>query len=374
MRPETLAIQKHNATFDTVQPVGAPIHLSTTFLRNEDGSFTDGYRYSRLDNPNRRVLEKTLTSLEKGAVAIAFSSGMAAVSALFQSFSTGDHIILPNNVFFNVKMLAEEVFKRWGLKYSLADVTDDVTLAKAVNSNTKLIWLETPSNPQLKITNIKAISAFAKARNIMVAVDNTWSTPVLSNPLEMGADIVMHSTTKYFGGHSDVMGGCLVFKKQSELSHKSRQIQLLGGAVPSPFDCWLLSRGIKTMPLRVKSQSSSALRIAEYLQDHPSIERVFYPGLKNHPKHAIAATQMKNGFGAMISVLVKGDAHNAIAFSNRLQLFTKATSLGGVESLIEHRKSVEGSDSLTPSNLLRISVGLEHVDDLIDDLKQALQN
>lgn len=374
MRPETIAIQQPNAIFDAVQPLGAPIHLSTTFLRNEDGSFTDGYRYSRLDNPNRRAFEKTLASLEKGTIAIAFSSGMAAVSALFQSLSTDDHIILPDDVFFNVKMLAEDVFKRWGLKYSLVDVTDEVALAKAVNSKTKLIWLETPSNPQLKITNIKAISAFAKAKSILVAVDNTWSTPVLSKPLEMGADIVMHSTTKYFGGHSDVMGGCLVFKKQNDLSHKSRQIQLLSGAVPSPFDCWLLGRGIKTMPLRVKSQSSSALQIAEYLQSHPQIECVFYPGLKSHPDHTVATSQMKNGFGAMISVLVTGDVRTAIAVSNRLQLFARATSLGGVESLIEHRKSVEGSDSPTPGNLLRISVGLEHVDDLIDDLKQALQN
>ncbi|MFD2561803.1 trans-sulfuration enzyme family protein [Aquimarina rubra] len=374
MKTETLAIKTSKEQNEGIHPVSSPLYLSTTFLRNEDGSFSDGFRYSRLDNPNRRDLERTLAILEKGKVAVTFSSGMAAVHALFQSLSTGDHIILPDDVFFNVKMLAKDIFQRWGLSFSLVDVTDEEALIKVITEKTKLIWLETPSNPQMKITNIKKITAFAQANKIMVAVDNTWPTPILSNPLEMGADVVMHSTTKYFGGHSDVMGGCLIFKTHNNISNKSRQIQLLSGAVPSPFDCWLLSRGIKTMPLRVKSQSASALRIAKYLCSHPKIESVFYPGLPEHPHHHIAKTQMKNGYGSMIAVLINGSGDNAITVSNNLKLFTKATSLGGVESLVEHRKSVEGINSLTPNNLLRISIGLEHADDLIDDLNQALKD
>ena len=373
LKLETLAIQSTKVEYEAIQSVSMPIHLSTTFLRNEDGSFMNDFRYSRLDNPNRRLLEKCLVALEKGKEAFAFSSGMAAIHALFQSLSSGDHILIPDDAFFNVNMLLNEVFNRWNLKFTAVDMSKLDQVSKAIQSNTKLIWIETPSNPQLKITNIKAIVKIAKANNALVAVDNTWLTPVLQKPLALGADIVMYSTTKYFGGHSDVMGGCLVLKENNALSNKIKQIQLLSGAVPSPFDCWLISRGIKTLSLRIKKQSKSAEKLAKHLDRHPKIKRVNYPGLKCHPQYSIAKKQLKNGFGAMLSVLIKGGKNRAIKISNKLKLFTTATSLGGVESLIEHRESVEGPNSTTPNNLLRISVGLEHIDDLINDWEAVLK-
>lgn len=373
MKLETAIIQGANAGFETVNSVSSPIHLSTTFLRNEDGTFTDDYRYSRLDNPNRRELEQNLALLENGEVAYSFSSGMAAISAVFQSLKSGDHVILPDDVFFNVRMLANDIFHQLGLEYSFVDMTNMDEVSRTFKTNTKMIWLESPSNPQLKITDVQKIAKLAKFNNALVAADNTWLTPILFKPLELGVDIVMHSTTKYFGGHSDVMGGCLVFKEENELSGKIKHIQMLSGAVPSPFDCWLINRGLKTLPLRVKSQSNTADKLAKFLEHHPKIEHVNYPRLKSHPQYEVAEVQLKNGFGTMLSVLVKGDEQNAKDTSNRLKLFKRATSLGGIESLIEHRKSVEGPNSRTPENLLRISVGLEHIDDLIADWAQALK-
>ncbi|MDH7446429.1 trans-sulfuration enzyme family protein [Aquimarina sp. 2201CG14-23] len=373
MKSETLALQYTKGTYEEIRSVDIPLHLSTTFLRNDDGSFTNDYRYSRLDNPNRRLLEKCFTALEKGKVAFAFSSGMAAIQAVIQSLNTGDHVVLPDDVFFNVKMLVKDIFKQWGLTYTYVDMTNSDKVVQSIRPNTTLIWIETPSNPQLKITDIKEIVQIAKSNDILVAVDNTWFTPILQNPIEIGADIVMHSTTKYFGGHSDVMGGCLVLKEKNELSNKIRQIQLLSGAVPSPFDCWLIMRGIKTLPLRIRTQSSTAKKLAEYLTEHPKIEKVYYPGLQNYPQYNIVKNQIKKGFGAMLSVLIKGNKNTTIKISNELKLFTTATSLGGVESLIEHRASVEGNHSTTPNNLLRVSIGLEHIDDLIRDWEKALK-
>ncbi|WP_299436425.1 PLP-dependent aspartate aminotransferase family protein [uncultured Aquimarina sp.] len=373
MKPETLAIHHTKDSTEEIKAVSSSIHLSTTYLRNEDGRFTNDYRYSRLDNPNRRQLEKSLAILEKGEVAYTFSSGMGAINAVFQSLKSGDHILIPDDVFFNVHMLLNDVFNRWNLRLTKVDMSDLEDVSKAIQSNTKLIWIETPSNPLLKVINIEAIVKIAKSNNIRVGVDNTWLTPVLLNPIELGVDIVMHSTTKYFGGHSDVMGGCLVLKKNNELSEKIKQIQLLSGAVPSPFDCWLIIRGIKTLPLRIKEQSKSAEKLANYLESHPKIKKVNYPGLKNNAQYEISKKQMKNGYGAMLSVLISGNKNTAISISNNLKLFTTATSLGGVESLIEHRESVEGPHTTTPDNLLRISVGLEHIDDLIADWEQALE-
>ena len=373
MKLETIAIQSTQSNIDNIKSVSSPIHLSTTYLRNEDGSFTDDFRYSRLDNPNRRLLENSLAQLEKGKLAYAFSSGMAAISTVFQTLKPNDHVLIPDDVFFNVKMLISDIFQQWGLKYTSVDMADLNEVSKALQKNTKLIWIETPSNPLLKITDIKAVVKIAKSNNVLVAVDNTWLTPVLQNPIDLGTDIVMHSTTKYFGGHSDVMGGCLILKENNELSTKIKQIQMLSGAVPSPFDCWLITRGIKTLPLRVNAQSKSAEKLANYLENHPKIEKVNYPGLKSHLQHNIAKQQMKDGYGAMLSVLIKGDKKIALSVSNKLKLFTTATSLGGVESLIEHRKSVEGVGSKTPDNLLRISVGLEHIDDLIKDWEGTLK-
>ncbi len=370
---ETLAIQSTQLPNEDTKVVSTPIFMSTTFEREADGSYASGYIYSRMDNPNRQLLEKSIALLEKGAVGLAFASGMAATTALFQTLPMGSHLILPHDAYYTTNDLAKTIFGDKGISISEVVMTDLEQVQQAIRPETALIWVETPSNPQLAVTDIRAVAKLAHSVGARCAVDNTWPSPVLQQPLLLEADIVMHSTTKYFGGHSDVLGGCLVVKEAGELSEQLRKVQALTGAVPSPFECWLVTRGIKTLSLRVKAQSSSAAKLAEYLAQHPKIEQVNYPGLPQHPQHEIAVQQMKNGFGGMLSVQVRGDAEHALAFTGKLQLFTAATSLGGVESLIEHRKSIEGPTSPTPDNLLRISVGLEHVDDLIADWAQALE-
>lgn len=374
MKFETLAIKSLENNLANTNAVSVPIYLSTTFVRNEDGSYNNDFLYTRSNNPNRQILEKSLALLEGGKKCYTFSSGMAAISAIFQSLSPGDHILIPDDVYYNVYLLLTEVFERWGLKFSIVDMSNKNEVIAAINDDTKLIWVETPSNPQLKITDIEQISKVAKNNNILLAVDNTWLTPVLVKPLELGADIVMHSTTKYFGGHSDVLGGCVILKEDNETAQKISDIQSLSGGVPSPFDCWLISRGIQTLHLRVTAQTKTAKKLAKFLENHPQIEKVNYPGLKSHTQFEIAKKQMKNGYGAMLSVLIKGNAETANQVANKLKIFTTATSLGGVESLVEHRKSVEGVNSNTPENLLRVSIGLENIDDLIEDWNQALSN
>ena len=367
---ETIAIKSIENHCKGAEPVSTPIYLSTTYKRHNDGSYVNDLIYSRNDNPNRKIVEQSIAQLEKGKYAFAFSSGMAAVSAVFQSLKTGDHIILPNDIYYAIKKLMLEVFKRWDLTYDLVEMTNIEAIKEAIKPNTSLIWIETPSNPQLKISEISAISKLATKNKIICVVDNTWATPVLQNPLELGADIAMHSSTKYFGGHSDVIGGCIILNNEA-LAKKIKSIQLLSGAVPSPFDCWLIARGIQTLHLRVMKQTENAFKLAHFLDKNPKIEKVYYPGLKSHPQHLIAKQQQK-GFGAMISVLINGNEDESFKISTKLKYFTAATSLGGVESLVEHRKSVEGENSTTPANLLRISVGIEHIDDLINDWKMAL--
>lgn len=369
---ETLAIQSTQLTNQDTQAVSTPIFLSTTFEREADGSYASGFVYSRMDNPNRQLLEKSIALLENGAVGLAFASGMAATTALFQALPQGSHLILPHDAYYSTNELAKTIFGEKGIRISEVNMTDLEALQQAVRPETALIWVETPSNPQLSISDIAAIAKIAHGVGAICAVDNTWPTPVLQQPLLLGADVVMHSTTKYFGGHSDVLGGCLIVKEQGPLAEKLRKIQALTGGVPSPFECWLITRGIKTLSLRVKAQTQSAGQLAQFLATHPQIEQVNYPGLPQHPQHPVAKRQMLGGFGAMLSVQVKGDAQQALALTGKLQLFTTATSLGGVESFVEHRKSIEGPASPTPDNLLRLSIGLEHVDDLIADWQQAL--
>ncbi len=368
---ETFAIKSTQNQFSNAEPISTPIYLSTTYKRNNDGSYNNDLVYSRNDNPNRKIVEHSIAVLENGNHAYAFSSGMAAVNSIFQTLKTGDHIILPDDIYYAIKKLMDQVFEPWGLKYDLVDMTDLIAVENAIKPATSLIWIESPSNPQLKISNIAAISKIAKNKNILCVVDNTWATPVFQNPLEIGADIVMHSSTKYFGGHSDVIGGCIVLN-DNNLAEKIKNIQVLSGAVPSPFDCWLIARGIQTLHLRVTKQAENALKLAQYLENHSKIEKVNYPGLASHSQHLIAKKQLKNGFGAMLSILIKGNEKETFEISTKLKYFATATSLGGVESLVEHRKSVEGNDSPTPSNLLRISVGIEHIDDLIADWENAL--
>ena len=369
---ETKAIQSTLIKDAQASSVTQPIYLTTTFEREDDGSYAHGFVYSRLDNPNRKQLEESVAMLENGDKGFAFASGMAAINAVFQTLKTGDHVIIPDDAYYAAEILLKDVYERWGLQMTKADMSNIEAVQNAVQPNTKLIWLETPSNPLLKISDIKTISSIAHKAGAMCAVDNTWATPVIQLPLDLGADIVMHSTTKYFGGHCDVLGGVVIIKNNEELARRLSSIQTKGGAVPSPFDCWMISRGIKTLSLRVKAQTENANQIAEYLSTHPEIEKVNYPGLTSHPQHAVAAKQMIGGFGAMLSVQIKGGAKEAMAVTSRLKLFTTATSLGGVESLVEHRQSVEGPYTKTPENLLRVSVGVEHIDDLINDWKQSL--
>lgn len=326
--------------------------------------------YSRVSNPNRSALEKVMAELEKGVEACAFSSGNTAGMSLFQALTPGSHIIAPDDMYWGFKKQLQSIFSGI-LEIDFVDLTTVEAIEGYIKPNTVMIWIETPSNPLLKVTDIAAVAAIAKKHNLLLACDSTFASPCFQNPIEFGADIVMHSSTKYIGGHSDVLGGILVTAAKTELWEKIRNIQQVGGAVPSPFDCFLLLRSIKTLPYRMKGHAENGLALAQYLENHPKIKAVYYPGLPSHPQYAIAKKQM-SGFSGMLSILVDGDAIYAKHVVNTVRLFAQATSLGGVESLIEHRASVEGPDTKTPQNLIRISVGLEHIDDLIADLQQAL--
>lgn len=369
---ETIAVHAGRAVDPSTGAVMPPIHLSTTFERHADGSYTDGFVYARTDNPNRRALEACLAQLEGGVAAAAFSSGQAATFSVFQALGAGDHLILPDDAYFGTRKLALDILGRWQLEATIVDMTNLDAVAAALRPNTRLIWVETPSNPLLKITDISAVAEIAHKAGAVCAVDNTWPSPVGQRPLQLGADLAMHSTTKYLGGHSDISGGAIVARTDDEFFARIRTNQTIGGAVPSPFDCWLLLRSIRSLPYRMRAHSEGAMRVAEYLADHPKVAETHYPGLPTHPGHEIAARQMLS-YGGMLSIQVAGGMEDAMDVAARVKLFTRATSLGGVESLVEHRASVEGPTSKTPANLLRVSVGLEHPDDLIADLAQALQ-
>jgi cystathionine gamma-synthase len=372
MKIETRAVHVGRRPEGGTRDVTPAIHLSTTFQKAEDGSLPGGFLYSRTDNPNRAALEEALASLEEGEAALAFSSGNAATLALLHALSPGDHIIAGEDVFYGTAILLHTL-SRWGLKHTFVNMQDLAAVERAVTTATRLIWVETPSNPLLRVTDLAAVAAIAQKANALLACDNTWATPLLQRPLQgLGADVVMHSVTKYLSGHSDVLSGALVFKYTGTLFEKVRSIQRDGGSVPSPFECWLTLRGLQTFPYRVRAQSSSAQKIAEFLARQPKIEAVHYPGLPTHPEHKIAASQM-SGFGGMLSIEVKGGQKEAFKLAASVKLFTHATSLGSTHSLIEHRASVEGANTRSPANLLRLSIGLEHPDDLIDDLAQALK-
>ncbi len=346
-----------------------PIHLSTTFQRAEDGSFP-GFDYTRTDNPNRAALEKALARIEGGAVSAAFASGVAAAMSIFQTLSPNDHVIAPLDAYYGIQRVLRDLFTRWQLAVDLVDMTDLDAVKKAVRKETRLIWVETPSNPTTKLTDLAAVAEIAHTAGALLACDNTWS-PIIQRPLDLGADLVMHSTTKYVGGHSDVLGGAIVSLRDDEFFQRLREVQGVGGAVPAPFDCWLVHRGIQTLPWRMRAHCENAFRVAQFLESHPQIARVHYPGLASHPQHELARRQMSL-FGGMVSCETKGDRARAMALPNKTRIFTRATSLGGVESLIEHRQSIEGPETRTPETLLRLSIGLEHADDLIADLDHAL--
>ena len=370
MKIETLAVHAGHTVDPSTGAVSLPIHLSTTFERDAEGTYSRGFMYTRNNNPNRQALEQGISALEGGAAAAAFASGMGASMSIFQALAPGDHVLAHVDAYYGTSRLLREIFQRWRLEMSFVDMSDLHAVEKALRPKTKLAWMEAPSNPLLKIVDLAAVAKIVHAAGAISVCDNTWA-PTLQRPFDLGADLVLHSTTKYFGGHCDVLGGIVVSKVEDDFFQRIRSIQYEGGAVPSPFDCWLILRGMRTLPWRMRGHSENTMRIADFLSGHRKVSRVHYPGLKLHPGHEIAAKQMSM-FGGMLSFEVKDGRDAAMSVAAKTKIITRATSLGGVESLIEHRASIEGAGTTSPEGLLRLSIGLENADDLIEDLDQAL--
>lgn len=371
MRFETLAIHA-GATIDSeTAAIAPPLHLSTTFAHGAAGERHAGYEYQRESNPTQERLEYCLAALEGGERALVFASGMAAMQSYLECLPNGAHLLIPNDCYTGLRTLCAEFLPLRGIHATALDMADLTAVRAAMRPETALIWVETPSNPLLAIADIALLAEIAHAHGAHLLCDNTFATPALQQPLQLGADAVMHSTTKYFGGHSDVMGGALVFAQADAVYEKVAHRRHITGNIASPFNSWLILRGARSLPARMAWHCSTARRIAGFLAAQPSISAVHYPGLQTHPGYAIAARQMRD-FGGMLSVQFEGGREAALRFASRVKIFTNATSLGGVESLIEHRASIEGRHPVSADNLVRISVGLEHPDDLIDDLKQAL--
>lgn len=372
-RPATLAAQALGWTDETTKAVVPPVHVATTYIRDADNRYRSGYSYGRDNNPGFRLPEALLTALEGGTACLMFSSGMAAAMAVFLALRPGDHVIAPQVMYWGLRNWLQSFAGQWGLSVQFVDASANDAIAGAVRpGQTKLIWIETPANPTWCVTDIAAAADIAHRAGARLAIDSTAATPILTRPIELGADIVMHSATKYLNGHSDVLAGALVTAAQDEAWERIAANRTNLGAILGSFEAWLLLRGMRTLPLRVERCCRSAQKIAEHYADHPRVETVLYPGLPNHPGHEVAARQMHGGFGGMLSIRVRGGEEAAIAAAARVQLWKRATSLGGVESLIEHRASIEGAGSPAPPDLLRLSVGIEDVEDLIDDLEQGL--
>lgn len=354
-----------------------PIFQTSTYIQESPGKHK-GYDYSRTHNPTRTALEKNIASLEEGKYGLAFSSGMSAISTITQMLNAGNHIICSDDVYGGTFRLFDKVLKKFNLEFDFIDLTSLQSLERYIKNTTKLVWLESPSNPLLKLIDIEATAKIAKSHGIVTVVDNTFATPFFQKPLKLGADIVMHSTTKYLNGHSDVIGGALVMNDQ-ELYNKLQFLQNAAGGVPGPFDCFLVLRGIKTLAIRMERHAENAMKIAQFLENHPKVRKVIYPGLNSHPQHELAKRQM-TGFGGIVTFFIKGGLEAARKFLERVKVFSLAESLGGVESLIEHPAIMthaslpkEVRDKIGISDeLIRVSVGIENVDDLIDDLKNAL--
>src|SRR6478735_1214212 len=332
MRIETLAVHAGHDPDPSTGAVTTPIHLSTTFERRIDGGYAGGHVYARTSNPNRTALEQALAALEDGEIALAYASGSAAMMAVFPALARGDHVIAPDDAYYGTLRQLREIFAGWGLEMDVADMTDLDAVEKLLRPTTKIVWVETPSNPLVRVVDIERLAALAHSVGARCVVDNTWATPVLQLPLDLGADIAMHSTTKYLGGHSDLLGGALVARKNDDFVERLSLMQKVGGAIPSPFDCWLLLRGIRTLPWRMRAHCENAMIIARYLETHPAIEAVNYPGLESHSGHDIARRQMSD-FGGMMSIQLRGGEQAALGLTHKLTLFTRATSLGGTESL-----------------------------------------
>ncbi|MGB3302719.1 MAG: cystathionine gamma-synthase [Gordonia sp. (in: high G+C Gram-positive bacteria)] len=356
--------------------VNVPIYASSTFAQDGVGNMRDGFEYARTGNPTRRALEANIAAIEEGQFGRGFASGMAATDALLRAIlRPGDHIVIPNDAYGGTFRLIDKVFSEWGITYSVAPVVDTDAIAQAITPQTKLVWVETPTNPLLNVGDIAAIAEVAHAAGAKLVVDNTFATPYLQQPLTQGADVVVHSTTKYLGGHSDVVGGAIITNDE-KLDADIAFLQNGAGAVPGPFDSYLTLRGIKTLAVRMERHCDNAEALVEYLSSHPKIEKVLYPGLADHPGHEAAAKQMRR-FGGMISVQLAGGREAALDFCAKTKVFTLAESLGGIESLIEHpgamtHASTAGSLLEVPDNLVRLSVGIEDAADLLEDVRQAL--
>ena len=373
--PETLAAQALGRVDEVTRALVPPVHPSTTYERDPDGGYRSGRGYTRPHNPSYDEPKALLTALEGGSDCLLFASGMAAATAVLQSLLPGDHVVASRVMYWALRTWLVDFAMSWGLDVEFVDTCNIDALAAAMRpGKTRLIWLETPANPTWDITDIAAAAGIARAAHAHLAIDSTVATPVLTRPLELGADLVVHSASKYLNGHSDVLAGALVCAQQDSFWQRIRTWHRDAGAVLGPFEAWLLLRGMRTLFVRVQRCSESALTIAQYLQQHPRITNVLYPGLPSHPGHAIAARQMHGGFSGMLSIRHKDGTAAAVATAARVTVFKRATSLGGVESLIEHRASIEGPSTPVPSDLLRLSIGLESPDDLIADLEHALEH
>ena len=373
LRPETLAAQGMGRIAEPYRDVVPPIYPTTTYERGADGSYPGGRVYSRADNPTYDQAEALIAALEGAASAMLFASGQAASAAVFQSLVPGDGALVPRNMYWALRKWLLAFAAPRGLKIEFYEnaSTDDLK-SKARALKPKLVWIETPANPTWDITDISAACEIARSIGAFVGVDSTSATPLLTRPIELGADIVMHSATKYLNGHSDVIAGALAAARDDERWQSMRYIRGSGGAVLGAFEAWLLLRGMRTLHLRVAAACANAQAIAARFEKHPKLSHVLYPGLRTHPNHEVAARQMRGGFGAMMSLRLRAGEAAAKAFTAKLRVFKRATSLGSVESLAEHRASVEGPDTLCPTDLVRLSIGVEHAEDLIADIDQAL--
>jgi len=379
MKFETLAIHAGQEPDPLTGAVMTPIYQTATYVQEGVGKPRNGYEYSRSQNPTRKALQDCLAALEGGRFGLAFASGLAATNTVLQLLNSGDHILAGNDVYGGTFRLFDKVLRRYGLEFTFVDTTDPETVAENLRPSTRLVWLETPTNPYLRITDIRTVAEMVHSHTAhpLLAVDNTFATPYLQRPLELGADVVIHSTTKYLGGHSDVVGGAIVVRDEL-LYERLAFLQNAAGAVPGAMDCFLVLRGLKTLPIRMDRHGENAARLAEFLASHPKVERVFYPFHEAHPQMRVARQQMKDG-GGMISFIVKGGSRAAYRVAEATKIFALAESLGGVESLIEvpaamTHLSVAGSHLEVDPALVRLSVGIEAADDLLEDIEQALRN
>lgn len=374
VRPETATAQGLGWIDETTRAIAPPLHLSSTFLRDADNGYSSGRVYMRDQNPAFDQAEALITELERGHETLLFASGMAAATAVFQALHPGDHVLAPKVMYWSLRNWLTGFAASWGLDVELIDMSDPAVVQSAIRPGaTKLVWIETPANPLWTITDIAAVAEIAHSVGALLAVDSTSATPVLTQPLEFGADLVMHSATKYLNGHSDLTAGSVTTRADNAHWQRLRSVRAQIGGTLGSMESWLLVRGMRTLFLRVRAASASAQAIAEHFADHELVAEVLYPGLPSAAGHEVARRQMRDGFGGMLSIRVAGGEQAAIAVAAKTRLWKRATSLGGVESLIEHRASIEGAGTPVPTDLLRLSVGIEHVDDLIADLEQALR-